>query len=80
MAADHIRQHRAVTHEVSQQFGAHRVLPGIRNDIRLAEAFAAGQPIRLYAPKSRGATDFARLAEHLASHLAEALASPDEFS
>ena len=78
MAADHIRQHRAVTHEVSQQFGAHRVLPGIRNDIRLAEAFAAGQPIRLYAPKSRGATDFARLAEHLALHLAEALASPDE--
>jgi chromosome partitioning protein len=69
MAAEHIRQHRAVTLEVRQQFGAHRVLPGIRNDIRLAEAFAAGQPVRLYAPKSRGATDFAQLALHLAEAL-----------
>ena len=69
MAADHIRQHRSVTREVGHQFGAHRVLPGIRNDIRLAEAFAAGQPIRLYAPKCRGATDFAQLAELIATVL-----------
>ncbi len=71
MAAEHIRQHRAVTSEVSQQFGAHRVLPGIRNDIRLAEAFAAGQPIGLYAPKSRGAADFAQLAALLANVLTD---------
>ena len=66
MTADHIKQHRAITGEVSHQFGAHRVLAGIRNDIRLAEAFAAGQPIRLYAPKCRGAADFAQLAGHIA--------------
>jgi chromosome partitioning protein len=41
----------------------------IRNDIRLAEAFATGQPIRLYAPKSRGAADFSQLAESLAKAL-----------
>lgn len=64
--ADHIRQHREVTGEVSRQFGAHRVLSGIRNDIRLAEAFAAGKPVRHYAPKCRGAQDFAELAASLA--------------
>ncbi len=61
--ADYIRQHRAVTGNVGKEFGETRLLPGIRNDIRLAEAMAAGQPVRLYAPKSRGAEDFARLAE-----------------
>jgi chromosome partitioning protein len=62
---EHIRQHRAVTNEVSRQFGAHRVLPGIRNDVKLAEAFAAGKPARYYAPSSRGAQDFASLAMSL---------------
>ena len=66
MAAEHIRQHRLVTSEVSHQFGANRILPGIRNDIRLAEAFAAGKPVRLYSPKCRGASDFAQLAASLA--------------
>jgi chromosome partitioning protein len=50
---------------VSRQFGAHRVLAGIRNDIRLAEAFSAGKPVRHYAPRSRGAQDFAELAASL---------------
>ncbi len=63
--ADHIRLHRAVTGEVSRQFGAHRVLTGIRSDIRLAEAFAAGKPVRHYAPTSRGALDFADLGVRL---------------
>jgi chromosome partitioning protein len=66
MAAQHVRQHRLVTGEVSRQFGAHRVMPGIRNDIRLAESFAVGKPIRYYAPKSRAAEDFAKLAAVLA--------------
>ena len=69
-AAEHIRQHRQVSNEVSRQFGAHRVLSGIRNDIRLAEAFAAGKPVRHYSPKSRGALDFAALAASLAPILA----------
>ena len=64
-AAEHIRQHRSITSEVGRQFGAHRVLSGIRNDIRLAEAFSVGTPIRYYAPKSRGAEDFSELARSL---------------
>jgi len=65
-AAEHVRQHQAVTGDVSRQFGAHRVLPGIRNDIRLAEAFAAGKPVRHYAPKCRGAADYDELAQAVA--------------
>lgn len=61
-AAEHIRQHRTVTSDVSRQFGAARVLSGIRNDIKLAEAFAAGKPVRYYAASSRGAQDFSDLA------------------
>jgi chromosome partitioning protein len=64
-SAEHIRQHRTVTSEVSRQFGAHRVLSGIRSDIRLAEAFAAGKPVRHYAPNCRGAQDFFDLASSL---------------
>jgi chromosome partitioning protein len=47
---------------------------GSRNDQRLraaiaAEGMAAGKPIRAYAPKSRGAEDFARLAEAVMQRL-----------
>lgn len=61
MLSEHIRQHRSVTGEIARQFGAPKVLAGIRTDIRLAEAFGAGRPIRFYAPRSRAAEDFARL-------------------
>lgn len=69
MAADHIRQHRAVSSDVARQFGSLRVLPGVRNDIRLAESFAAGKPIRYYAQKSRGAEDFEQLAASIITRL-----------
>jgi chromosome partitioning protein len=62
MAMEHIRQHRNITGEVARQFGALRVMPGIRSDIRLAEAFSVGRPIRAYAPRCRGAEDFSALA------------------
>jgi chromosome partitioning protein len=66
MANDSIRIHRKVNGDVAQQFGASRMLPNIRNDIRLAESFGAGKPIRYYAPQSRAAQDFAQLGELLA--------------
>lgn len=53
-----IGQHRRIRAQVAEQFGEHRVLGGIRNDIKLAEAFAAGQPVRVYAPRSRGQQDY----------------------
>ena len=71
MSADHIRQHRSITGDVARQFGAPRVLPGIRNDIKLAESFAAGLPVRQYAASSRGALDYAALAVCLTQLLGE---------
>ncbi len=56
-----IGQHREVSAGLSHQFGAARLLPGIRNDIRVAEAFSHGKPVRDYAPKSRAAADYAEL-------------------
>lgn len=70
MQAEHIREHRAVVGKVGNEFGSARLLPGIRNDIRLAEAFSVGQPVRLYAPDSRGAQDFSALAKEVLVRLA----------
>jgi methyl-accepting chemotaxis protein len=53
--AEHIREHRAITGEIEHPFGAPKVLAGIRTDIKLAESFGAGQPIRVYSPRSRAA-------------------------
>lgn len=53
-----IIQHRRVQEQVVGQFGVERLLGGIRTDIKLAEAFAAGCPIRDYAPRSRGNADY----------------------
>lgn len=54
-----ICQHRAVSDEVSRQFGQGRLLSGIRSDIKLVEAFAHRRPIRVYMPGCRGAEDYA---------------------
>ena len=43
---------------MSNQVGITRMLPGIRNVIRVAESFAVGLPLRHYAPKSRAAEDY----------------------
>jgi chromosome partitioning protein len=58
-----ITQHRDVTQSLSQQFGPARMLPGVRNDIRVAEAFAAGCPVRVHAPSSRAAGDYRRVVD-----------------
>jgi chromosome partitioning protein len=61
-----VRLHGTILDEATRQFGADKLLRGIRSDIRLAEAFAVHQPIRDYAPKSRGALDYHLLTEELA--------------
>jgi chromosome partitioning protein len=60
-----INHHRAVLADIHRQFGAERVLRGIRNDIALAESFAAGIPARIHAPRSRGSMDYFLLADEL---------------
>ena len=66
MASDHIRVHRSVSRDVSHQFGSFKLLPPVRNDIRLAESFAIGRPIRYSAPSSRAAQDFAEIGDIIA--------------
>jgi chromosome partitioning protein len=73
MGSGRVRQHQSVNHKVSSQYGSFRVMAGIRSDIRLAEAFAAGKPVRYSAPKSRGAEDFAVLAKTMADMMDNSL-------
>jgi chromosome partitioning protein len=60
-----IGQHREVSAGLSHQFGAARLLPGIRTDIKVAEAFAVGKPVRVYAPGSRATADYAAAVKSL---------------
>jgi chromosome partitioning protein len=57
--------HREMILSLSQQFGQERLLPGVRNDIRVAEAFAVGQPLRVFAPKCRGVADYAEVVDKM---------------
>lgn len=57
--------HRAILQKIEQQFGADRLTPAIRTDIKLAEAFGLGRPIFDTAPSSRGAQDYDRLCDAL---------------
>jgi chromosome partitioning protein len=67
-----IGQHKRVLEQLGSQFGPERIFNGIRNDIKLAEAFAAGQPVRNHAPRSRGRADYRALTDLLEERLAPA--------
>ena len=69
MASEHINEHRSINGRLASNFGAEGPLAAIRTDIKLAEAFGAGKPIRHYAPRCRGAEDFANLSRDVASTL-----------
>jgi chromosome partitioning protein len=60
-----IGQHREVSAGLSHQFGSARLLPGIRTDIKVSEAFAAGKPVRAHAPHSRAASDYTAAVQQL---------------
>jgi len=76
-----INLHRIVMGELARQFGPERILRPIRCDIRLAEAFHARQPVRSFAPRSRGALDFHLLADELTlTPLGASQGKPDQRS
>lgn len=56
---------RSVIAEIAKNFGAEKVLPAIRNDVKVAEAPSFGQPLVEYAPNSRAASDYRQLADIL---------------
>ena len=55
--------HREVCTSLGQQFGPERLLPGVRSDIRVAEAFGHGKPVRYYAAQCRAAHDYVGVAD-----------------
>ena len=65
-----IGHHRSVSEGVARQFGQERLLTGIRNDIKLAEAFGKRRPVRAYMPGCRGAEDYALAAREIGERLA----------
>ena len=71
MASKTMKHHKAVMEEVSRHFGHDRILPAIRTDIRLADAFSKGQPVIGFAPKSRAAEDFSVLSQCIGERLSE---------
>ncbi len=46
--------------------GTEKILRGVRRNVTLAEAFDAGQPVNVFAARSRGAFDYHMLAEDIA--------------
>ncbi len=58
---------RHVYEKLLGEFGRNRVFHGIRVDVALAEAFGAGSAVRDYKPRSRGAADYASLADDMLS-------------
>lgn len=68
MLDQRIGLHRRMLQDVAQQFGALKILPGIRNDIRVAESFAAGKPLSAFAPSCRAAQDYQRAVESVLAH------------
>ncbi|MGO9740159.1 MAG: ParA family protein [Roseiarcus sp.] len=56
---------RCVLEKLTSEFSLRRVFRGIRTDIALAEAFGSQAAIRYFKPYSRGAADYARLADDI---------------
>lgn len=78
MANPHILVHRRMIDTLRRDFGESRLLEPIRSDIRLAEAFGAGQPIFDYVPSGRGAEDYAALTRAvLARWISPTFAAPE---
>ena len=69
MASDRIKFHINMRGKIAKEFGMAKILSPIRRNIRLAEAFEAGKPIRYYAPKSTGAHDYSVVANEVLSLL-----------
>lgn len=62
-----LRIHRQTLGLWQAKFGAGRILPAIRRNVKLAEAFALHQPVSEYAPLCAGARDYRSLCDSLFS-------------
>ena len=56
-----VQQH--VLNQLNRGFGLNQVMPGVRVDISVCEAFGHHEPVRCYKAGSRAVGDFARVAD-----------------
>ena len=68
MVDGQLKLHRQVLVDWTKRFGQGRLLPAIRRNIKLAEAFAAHIPVNRFAPGCAGAQDYRSLCESLFSN------------
>lgn len=68
MVDKHLTLHRQTLGQWEGRFGHDRVLPAIRRNIKLAEAFSHQQPVAEYAPRCAGAQDYKVLCKTLFTH------------
>lgn len=60
-----ITMQRDALQRLEARFGRERVLPGVRPDIALAEAFGREVPLKYFKPRSRAVQDFDALCSHV---------------
>lgn len=60
-----ITMQRDALEQLTTRFGRERLLPGIRSDIALAEAFGHAVPVRHFKARARAIQDFEQLCDHV---------------
>ena len=60
---------REALERLAARFGRERLMPGIRPDIALAEAFGREVPLRYFKPRSRAIQDFDLLCNHVMENI-----------
>ncbi len=60
-----MRTAREISNEIIVNFGSHILLPGIRNNVKLAESPAFKQTIFEYSPRCIGAVDYRKLVSEI---------------
>jgi chromosome partitioning protein len=64
-----ITMQREALERLAARFGRERLLPGIRPDIALADAFGREVPLRYFKPRSRAIQDFEVLCNHVMENI-----------
>ena len=63
--------HKQVIKDLTKLFGAKKILRGIRSNVKLAEAFNGGKPVRYFDPKCAGAMDYYLLCDEIEEYWAK---------
>jgi len=60
-----LKYHKKLTSEIADQYGQSKLLPIIRPDLKLVEAFEAQTPVKFYAPSAKSTKDFEALSDEI---------------